>query len=203
VIVSCETCEDQHGSSAGCISGERQLVAARQPDEAARVDARAHRPSAPAGAALNEPGVQGRLRSVAQERAGGRIPAGQPSAADIVLSWRSKSAADAERVAAAIGELEDLASALAATRTDPFNPSAAADRLLLTVLLRRNLNEATRKEIAQAFTTALSRGASAKILDSMRTQFRFYRRLMETEFPKDRRAAMQQQLTLLEKKLVQ
>jgi hypothetical protein len=36
----------------------------------------------------------------------------------------------------------------------------------------------------------------------MRTQFRFFRRLMETEFPKEGCAKMIRQLTLLEKKLL-
>jgi hypothetical protein len=40
------------------------------------------------------------------------------------------------------------------------------------------------------------------VRDSMRTQFRFFRQMMETEFPKEGRDEIVRQLTQLEEKLL-
>jgi pimeloyl-ACP methyl ester carboxylesterase/tetratricopeptide (TPR) repeat protein len=132
---------------------------------------------------------------------GDAYPLGNQIAADIVLSW-SNTTNKGDDVAASIDELEQLASALASTRTDTFNLVASADHLLLRALVRRDLNEAVCEGIAQGFTNALSRGASSKERDSIRTQFRFFRALMGTEFPQEGRDEMIQQMTTLEEKVL-
>jgi triacylglycerol esterase/lipase EstA (alpha/beta hydrolase family) len=129
-------------------------------------------------------------------------PLGNQIAVDVVLSWRSKDGTTADAVAASLTDLEQIATALAATHTDTFNLSAAAERLLLRALLQRNLNDKARDRIVEAYTAAMSRGATSKVRDSMRTQFAFFRQLMETEYPKEGRAEMIRQLTLLQERLL-
>jgi tetratricopeptide (TPR) repeat protein len=141
---------------------------------------------------------------------GDAYPLANQIAGDVVLSWRGKGRPSAtlgtgvngDAVGASITELEQLATALAATHTDTFNLSAAADRLLLRALLRRDLDDGARDLVAQAYTSAMSRGATSKVRDSMRTQFRFFRQMMETEFPKEGRDEIIRQLTQLEEKLL-
>jgi hypothetical protein len=131
-------------------------------------------------------------------------PLGNQIAADIVLSWTAD-ADEPDKVEAISGglrELEDVAASLAGQKTDAFNLSAAADRMLLEALLKRTLDEATRERIQEKFLSALSRGASAKQLDSIKTQFNFFRRLMDTELPESDRPRMTHQLTLLQEKVV-
>jgi hypothetical protein len=135
--------------------------------------------------------------------AGDAYPLANQIGADVVLSWRSKAASNQDTVAAAIDELEQLAASLAATKTDTFNLSAAADRLLLRALLRQDLDEPTRTQIGKAYQRAMSRGSTSKVRDSIRTQFRFFRTLMKTELPKDiGRDQILQQLKALENKLL-
>ena len=127
-------------------------------------------------------------------------PLGNQIAADVVLSWGTKETSQ-ERVAAVLAlleELEEVAEALASTRTDTFNLSAAADRLLLYALVQRNMDDNARAKIVTRFAAALSRGATAKERDSMRTQFQFFTTLMQTEFPKGARSGMLAQMALLE-----
>lgn len=131
-------------------------------------------------------------------------PLGNQIAADVVLSWGAKGASK-ERVAAVLAsleELEEVAGALASTRTDTFNLSAAADRLLLHALVQRELDDKARARILVKFRAALSRGATVRERDSMRTQFRFFRSLMQTEFPKAGRAEMMRQMALLEEAML-
>lgn len=126
---------------------------------------------------------------------------GNQIAADVVVSWGAKGQSK-ERIAAvlaSIDELEELAGALAGTHTDTFNLSAAADRLLLQALANQDLDDKMRVRIQAKFTAALSRGATAKERDSMRTQFHFFTSLMQTEFPKAGRVELMLQMGLLEK----
>jgi len=136
-----------------------------------------------------------------QNGVGNPFPLTNHLAADIVLSWTANKALG-KQIAKALAEYEQLAALLAAKETDPFILSGPADCLLLQALNRRVLDDAARNRIVQAFRGALSRGASSKVRDSMRTQFRFYRRLMETELPKEERAELIAQITALEEALL-
>ncbi len=134
--------------------------------------------------------------------AGDAYPLANQIAADVVVSWRSTEAGSRDAVAAKLRDLEELAIALAGTQTDAFNLSATADRLMLQALLRRDSTDTTFEGIFDAFSAALSRGASSKVRDSMRTQFQFFRHFMKTEFPKDEREQIIRQMMLLEEKLL-
>lgn len=124
-------------------------------------------------------------------------------AAEVVAGWNAKTAKTAaDAVAASLKELEEVASRLAGTQTDAFNLSAAADRLLLQALANRKLEEKTRAAIEAKYLKALSRGATARDRGSIRTQFKFFRRMIESEFPASGRKAMIQQLEQLEKKVL-
>ena len=127
-------------------------------------------------------------------------PLANQLAANIVLSWRSKEAD--KKATAALADLEQLAARLAGTKTDAFNLSASADRLLLHALQDREVSDATRATIVERLSSAVSRGASPLVRDSMRTQIRFYRQMMKTEFPKDDRAEIIEQLNQLEQALL-
>ncbi len=127
-------------------------------------------------------------------------PLGNQIAADVVLSWGPKDTSK-ERVIAVQASLEalaEVADTLARTRTDTFNLLAAADRLLLDALVRRSLDDTARARIQVKFAAALSRGATARERDSIRTQFRFFTNLMQTEFPSAGRKEMMGQMALLE-----
>jgi pimeloyl-ACP methyl ester carboxylesterase/tetratricopeptide (TPR) repeat protein len=117
-------------------------------------------------------------------------------AADVVLSWGTKG--DVKKAPAGLLSslkiLEDLSASLASSRTDAFNLSAAADLLLLRALAERRLDDKTRDRIAERFTAALSRGASERIRDSMRTQFGFFLQVMKTQFPEPARDKMIDQM---------
>jgi hypothetical protein len=131
-------------------------------------------------------------------------PLGNQIAADVVLSWRGNGTRKKAKsgVSASLKELETLASELSGSRTDVFSLSAAADRLLLNALLKRQLDEKSSEAIRERFSSALSRGVSARQRDSMRTQFWFFRRMMETDFPTAGREETIRQIKLLEEKLL-
>jgi hypothetical protein len=69
---------------------------------------------------------------------------------------------------------------------------------LLQALQQRELSDATRARIVDLMSRAMSRGASATVRESMRTQIQFFRQMMRTEFPKDDRAAIIGQMNSLE-----
>jgi hypothetical protein len=123
-------------------------------------------------------------------------PLANQLAANVVLSWRSKEAD--KTVTAGLEDLGQLAAQLAGTRTDAFNLAASAERLLLQALQQRELSDATRARIVDLMSRAMSRGASATVRESMRTQIQFFRQMMRTEFPKDDRAAIIGQMNSLE-----
>lgn len=108
-------------------------------------------------------------------------------AADVVLGWRDETRARA--VPPLLAEYTGLAGRRMSEATDPFVLSAAADALLLKALAARSLDGRARAAIQQKFTNALSRGASARVRDSMRAQFDFFSAVMETELPEAERAA--------------
>ena len=126
-------------------------------------------------------------------------PLGNQIAADVVLSWATEDAADGTAgVLESLKTLEELAGTLTGSRTDTFNLLAAADRLLLQALAERNLDDAVRGRIQERFAAAMSRGATARQRDSMRTQFQFFGSLMQTRFPKAGRDEMSRQIKLLD-----
>jgi hypothetical protein len=129
-------------------------------------------------------------------------PLGNHVAAEIVLSWGKGGEKTAKpTVAGLLRQLDDEASTLAGSRTDAFSLSAPADYMLLHALAERKLDEKTREAILSRFNSGLSRGATARQRDSIRTQLRFFQSLMLTEFPRPKREEMIQQLELLGKHL--
>ncbi len=138
-------------------------------------------------------------RSV-QSGAPDAYPLANQIAADIVRSWRHRTIRSTAKTS--LAALEQLATELATDRTDTFNLSAAADRLLLESLLNRRLDDATRSRIHDSFAAALSRGASPGARLSIRTRFGFFLSLLATEFPEEGRDVMIQQLTWLQEKLL-
>jgi hypothetical protein len=123
-------------------------------------------------------------------------------AADLVRSWSS--APLEAGIPAAIQELQQLASALAATRADTCTLAARGDALLLAAMHERRLTDAALDDIAEAFAPALSHGAPGAVSasDSLRTQVQFFRRMVETELPKPARPELIRQLKRLEERLL-
>jgi len=131
-------------------------------------------------------------------RAGDPYPLANRIAADVVTSWRSGNGADAGAIEELLTLLDAAEQAGAGTHTDAFNLVARAERDLLQALLAGALDEATSRRVEEAFARGLSRGASAQHRDSVRTQFRFFRTMMATEFPEERRDEMIARLSALE-----
>lgn len=130
-------------------------------------------------------------------------PLGNQLAADVVLSWKKKGAPKeaARGVFAALEELDGIARSLAASSTDAFHLSATAERGLVQALAERKMDNAARGRIARAYQDALSRGATAKKRDSMRTQFHFFISMIGDEFPDRGRSQVLEQMKWLEQKL--
>jgi hypothetical protein len=122
---------------------------------------------------------------------GDTYPFGNYIAAEVVLGWMSDDVeAERTRISKLLDEFEQAARARVTKRTNAFNLTAAADKVLLEALAARNLNEDARRNILRKFREAVSRGASAKARDSMRTQFEFFKTMAETEFPEPGRKDM-------------
>ncbi len=138
--------------------------------------------------------------------AGDAFPLGNQIAADLVLSWRDNGSPkkdDARAgVAASLKELRTMADGLASSNTDFFSLVVVADQMLLQALMEGQLDDKTRDGILQKFKRALSRGITARQRDSVRTQFLFFRRLMQAGFAKEDRDRIVPQLEFLEQKLV-
>ena len=138
--------------------------------------------------------------------AGDAFPLGNQIAADLVLSWRDNGSPkkdDARAgVAASLKELRTIADGLSSSNTDFFSLVVVADQMLLQALMEGRLDDKTRDGILQKFKRALSRGITARQRDSVRTQFLFFRRLMQAGFPKEDRDRIVPQLEFLEEKLV-
>jgi tetratricopeptide (TPR) repeat protein len=137
---------------------------------------------------------------------GNAYPLGNQIAADIVLSWgtngSSKRNGGRAQAAAALKELGAMADGLSSSKTDFFSLAVVADRILLEALMERRLDDATRDSILQKFSRALSRGVTARQRDSVRTQFQFFRHLIQSGLPKEGRDEILRQLAFLEDKLV-
>jgi hypothetical protein len=133
----------------------------------------------------------------------GAYPLGNQIAAEIVLSWeKNSSKEDGKAIAKALDTFDIAAGAIAGSSTETWNLSAAAESRLMRVLATGKLNDTVCKEIEQKYLDALSRGASARKRDSMRTQFHFFRAMAETEFPaRDRKNAVER-LKCLEAKIL-
>jgi hypothetical protein len=137
---------------------------------------------------------------------GDAFPLDNQIAADIVLSWETNGASKRNGgravVAAALKELGAIADGLSSSKTDFFSLVVVADRMLLESLMEGRLDDATRDAILQKFSRALSRGVTARQRDSVRTQFLFFRRLMQSGFKKEGRDKILRQLEFLEGKLL-
>jgi hypothetical protein len=95
-----------------------------------------------------------------------------------------------------------MADGLSSSRTDFFSLATGADRLLLEALVKQRLDDATRDDILERFKRALSRGVTARQRDSVQTQFLFFKRLMQSGFPKESRERILPQLRFLEDNLL-
>ena len=137
---------------------------------------------------------------------GNAFPLDNQIAADIVLSWgsngTSKRGSGRARAAASLKTLGAIADALSSSKTDFLSLVVAADRLLLEALMSERLDDATRDAILQRFSRALSRGATARQRDSVRTQFLFFRRMMQSAFPGQGRDELLRQLEFMQDKLL-
>jgi hypothetical protein len=134
----------------------------------------------------------------------GAYPLANQLAADIVLNWapRAKKTDGTKSILERLDKLDAAAIALAASSTDAYDLSAAAERRLMNALARRKITEDIRKEIEQKYLEALSRGATARKRDSMRTQFHYFRTLMSMEFPARGRADIIEHMNKLEVKVL-
>ena len=133
---------------------------------------------------------------------GDPYPLANQLAAQIVTHWRAGDAKGRDALTARLQLLEQLERARAGSNTDAFNLVARAERSLLQALLDGELGEDDARRIHDEFARGLSRGATARERDSIRTQFTFFKTMMATEFPEDRRKRMIAQLSSLEEKIL-
>jgi hypothetical protein len=125
-------------------------------------------------------------------------PLSNQLAADIALGWSARSGATTPAaVRAALETLSDAARASAARSTAFYTLVGVAEHALLEALAGRRLDDATRGAIQAKFAEALSRGATARERDSLRTQFEFLRTMAEGQLPQARRAQVGQWLASL------
>jgi alpha-beta hydrolase superfamily lysophospholipase len=154
--------------------------------------------------AMRDAYARGWERSLEGGKGGDPYPLGNAVAAEIVLQWGASGTAkqrqaERELIASRLEALDKAAEARAHTNTDVYNLLAGADRLLLKALLDGALGKAEQTAIADAYTRGLSRGATRRERDSIRTQFGFFKTMAETELSKTKGAALIEQLTALEK----
>jgi len=134
----------------------------------------------------------------------GLYPLGNQIAADLVLSWTQKGATKGagKALMANIDQFIAAADEVAARSTGVFDLAATVEGRLMRALADRKLDDKASKAIEKKFADALSRGARARKLDSMRTQFRFFRAMADTEFPAEERKQIVDRLKQLEAKLL-
>ena len=130
---------------------------------------------------------------------GQTYPFANQLAAEVVLSW---SKADRTGLSDSLATLEQLATADVGARTDTFSLSALADLKILTALADRDVDPASWSGVAECLAGVLSRGAGARVRESMRTQLRFFRVLAEAEFPETARQAVIARLEELEETMI-
>lgn len=120
-------------------------------------------------------------------------------AAQIVLQWQARQPQHGrETIAARLELLERAARSREGSKTDTFNLLARAERGVLQALLDRELTDAERTRLEDAFASALSRGATARQRDSVRAQFAFFREMATTELKGAARDRLLAQLEALE-----
>ena len=158
--------------------------------------------SAARAAALREMiQAYGQAYELAQAGSNGDLiyPLGNQVAAEIVLGWRTRNGKrTGKAVRDRLGRLQEAAWAAAGRHTDTFSLVATAEHLLLEALARRALDSATVEAILDRLDEALSRGATRKEVNSIRTQLAFFRCAAETELPQERSAQILEQLNALE-----
>jgi tetratricopeptide (TPR) repeat protein len=97
-------------------------------------------------------------------------------AAGVVLGWAAArpSATSRKAIRALIDEYESMASRAAGSSTQTFSLLAPAEGMLLNALAWRRITDREIDGILAAYERALSRGATARQRDSLRTQFAFF-----------------------------
>lgn len=139
---------------------------------------------------------------------GDPYPLGNALAADVVLHWGTAATGTAridERTAIAerLQRLARATEARAHTHTDAFNLIASAERKLLDALLTGAIGAEEQAAIEEAFARGLSRGSTPREQGSIRTQFRFFTAMAETELAKSARGKLVQSLAALEQKVLE
>jgi tetratricopeptide (TPR) repeat protein len=129
---------------------------------------------------------------------GQTYPFANQLAAEVVLSWPK----DGTDLSDSLAMLQQLANADVGARTDTFSLSALADLKILTALADRDVDPASWSGVAECMAGVLSRGAGARVRESMRTQLRFFRVLAESEFPETGRQAVIARLEELEETMI-
>jgi triacylglycerol esterase/lipase EstA (alpha/beta hydrolase family) len=130
---------------------------------------------------------------------GDPYPLANQIAAEIVSLWSNGPSAKArEALLARIEQLEAASRARRGSPTGAFDMIASAERAMMRALIDGELDEETSAGLQEAFARGLSRGASARERDSIRTQFRFFKAMMATEIPKERRKEAIERLVTLE-----
>ena len=94
--------------------------------------------------------------------------------------------------------LERAEEARAVLQTDAFQLVAKADRSVIRALLDGDLSDRDRQRVEEEDARGLSRGATPRERDSIRTQLTFFRRMAETELPGERSTQLIAQLRALE-----
>ncbi|MEO5822981.1 MAG: CHAT domain-containing protein [Vicinamibacteraceae bacterium] len=120
-------------------------------------------------------------------------------AGEVALSWGPKGKAHLKEAKALIATVEEVAKTLAATRTDPFNLSAGADRLFYQALLSRRISSNAEQGIQDRLAAAVARGASPRVRDSLRSQIEFLLAVADRLFPAKDREHLKQALGRLRK----
>jgi tetratricopeptide (TPR) repeat protein len=97
-------------------------------------------------------------------------------AAGVVLGWAGArpSAASRKAIRALLDDYESMATRAAGSGTQTFSLLAPAEGMLLNALTQRRITDRELDGILAAYERALSRGATARQRDSLRTQFAFF-----------------------------
>jgi tetratricopeptide (TPR) repeat protein len=134
--------------------------------------------------------------------AGDPYPLANHIAAEVVLTWSEGDKGRRTATKKLVTLLEQAESARTDTQTDTFNLIARAERSLLLALIGGELTDAQSGRVQAEFERGLSRGATPRERDSIRTQFRFFRTMAGAEFPQAGREKLISQLSALEKNVL-
>jgi hypothetical protein len=123
-------------------------------------------------------------------------------AGEVVLSWRQVGRrAESAGTAEDLRELGRLADTVARTGAGFWELALAGDVLLLEALWQRRLDAKAAQQIEEVYRRAILRGASAKEVESVLDQLRFFETTLETEAPRPLRENLAPSLRALRESL--